>query len=394
MNQSHKLLDRLDKVGWDSVRHFMKNFLAAESVPDFCTIEMETVNRCNNDCAFCPVNKNNDTRKPAVMKDEIFYSVIDQLRVMDYHGNINLFSNNEPLLDGRILKFVEHAKKSLPNAHCALYTNGILLTEEKFSTLIKNLDLLLIDNYDNNFELIPSVKKVLYSTPPPHDFKCDIQVAIRKKNQKLNTRAGTAPNRLDEENKFRPQSPCILPFTQVIVRPDGTLGKCCNDPLSKMTFGDLNHQTLREIWRGRAYQELRKEMYFNGRQNIPGCEFCDIFGLYNYLPPSVKTNEFKRLVDEISLRKNLGARYVFDTTPLSKIIFERFKICGADFDGLINIRGGEAEGNYKLVTLQQALSELAFILVPLIYYDDGLFDFLHDAGYQYGRDYLIYTPDI
>ena len=394
MNQSHKLLDRLDKVGWDSVRHFMKNFLAAESVPDFCTIEMETVNRCNNDCAFCPVNKNNDTRKPAVMKEEIFYSVIDQLRVMDYHGNINLFSNNEPLLDGRILKFVEYARKSLPNAHCALYTNGILLTEEKFSTLIKNLDLLLIDNYDNNFELIPSVKKVLYSTPPPHDFKCDIQVAIRKKNQKLNTRAGTAPNRLDEENKFRPQSPCILPFTQVIVCPDGTLGKCCNDPLSKMTFGDLNHQTLREIWRGKAYQELRKEMYFNGRQNIPGCEFCDIFGLYNYLPSSAKSNEFKRLADEISLRKNFGMRYVFDTMLLSKNIFERFKICGVEFDGLINVRGDEADANYKFVTFQQALSERAFIFVPTIFYDDGLFDFLHGAGYHYGKDYLIYTPDI
>lgn len=135
-------------------------------------------------------------------------------------------------------------------------------------------------------------------------------------------------------------------------------------------------------------------MYFNGRQNIPGCEFCDIFGLYNYLPTSVKTNEFKRLVDEISLRKNLGARYILDTTPLSKIIFERFKVCGVEFDGFINIRGDEAEKNYKFVTLQQALGERAFIFVPLIYYDDGLFDFLHGAGYRYGKDYLIYTPEI
>ena len=167
--------------------------------------------------------------------------------------------------------------------------------------MVKNLDLLVIDNYDDNFESIPSVKKVLDETPPPYDFKCDFQIAMRKKNQKLNTRAGSAPNRLGEENKFRPQSPCILPFTQMIVRPDGTVAKCCNDPLNKMTLGDLNRQTLREIWRGRAYQELRKEMFFNGRQNIPGCEFCDIFGLYNYLPPHAKTNEFKRLVNERGL---------------------------------------------------------------------------------------------
>lgn len=170
LNQSHKLLDRVDKIGQDSVHHFAKNFLAAETVPDFCTIEIETQNRCNNDCPFCPVNRNNDTRKPAVMKDELFYTIIDQLRAMDYHGNISLFSNNEPLLDGRILKFIEHAKKSLPNARHTLYTNGILLDTEKFSVLVKNLDALIIDNYDDNFELIPSVKKVLDNTPPISEF--------------------------------------------------------------------------------------------------------------------------------------------------------------------------------------------------------------------------------
>lgn len=217
---------------------------------------------------------------------------------------------------------------------------------------------------------------------------------MRKKNQKLNTRAGSAPNRINEEDKFRPQSPCILPFTQMIVRPDGTVAKCCNDPLTKITLGDLNHQTLREIWRGKAYQEFRKEMYFNGRQNIPGCEFCDIFGLYNYLSAHIKPNEFKRLVDEIPLRKNLGAVYILDTTPISKIILERFRVCGVEFNGLINIRDDDADENYRYVTLQQALEERAFILVPSPYYEDGLFDFLEGAGYQYGKDYLIYPPEL
>lgn len=26
------------------------------------SIEIETINRCNNDCSFCPVNRNNDNR--------------------------------------------------------------------------------------------------------------------------------------------------------------------------------------------------------------------------------------------------------------------------------------------------------------------------------------------
>ena len=132
-------------------------------------------------------------------------------------------------------------------------------------------------------------------------------------------------------------------------------------------------------------------MYFNGRQNIPGCEFCDIFGLYNYLPSYTFPNEFKRLVDDISLRKNLGAMYILDTAPLSQMIFERFRLCGVNFDGLINIRGDNSGENYHCVTPQQAMEERAFILIPSPYYDDGLFDSLHAAGYQYGKDYSIYT---
>lgn len=397
LNYSHKLLNRMDNVGRDSVSHFAKNFLKAETVPDFFTIEIETQNRCNNDCPFCPVNRHNDTRKPKVMEENLFYTIIDQLRFMDYHGTISLFSNNEPLLDGRIFHFIEYAKKNLPQARHALYTNGLLLDKEKFSSLTKNLDLLIIDNYDDSFELIPPVRKTLETMPPhthTHDFKCDVQISLRKKNQKLNTRAGSAPNRINEPNKFRPISPCILPFTQMIIRPDGTAAKCCNDPLNKMTLGDLNHQTLCEIWRGKAYQELRKEMYFNGRQNIPGCEFCDIFGLYNYLPAHAKPNEFKRLVEEISYRKNFGKMYILDTSSWSKNIFEKFKICGVDFDGLINIKGDAIDENYKYISFQQAVAEGAFILVPSLYYNDEFFDILHGAGYQYNRDYLIYPPEL
>lgn len=116
------------------------------------------------------------------MTEDLFYSIINQLRAMDYHGSISLFSNNEPLLDGRILKFIEHARKLLPNAKHTLYTNGTLLNAEKFSVLVRNLDLLIVDNYDDNFKLIPSVKKVLDSTPP-HDFKCDVQISMRKKSE-------------------------------------------------------------------------------------------------------------------------------------------------------------------------------------------------------------------
>lgn len=110
--RSHQLLSRLDRIGHDTITHLIEHyFLSPGITPNPLSIELETYNRCNNDCAFCPVNRNNDTRKAHYMDEKLFYSIIDQLRIMDYSGSICLYSNNEPLLDKRIFKFVEYAKK-------------------------------------------------------------------------------------------------------------------------------------------------------------------------------------------------------------------------------------------------------------------------------------------
>ena len=391
LNRSHSLLGRLDKIGRDGLQYFMKNFLSQDPIPDFCTIEIETINRCNNDCPFCPVNKHNDTRKPKRMDENLFYVLIEQLRSINYCGNVNLFSNNEPFLDNRILDFIEYARIRLPKARKTLYTNGTLLDVEKFLRLVKNLDKLVIDNYDDDFNLTPPVKKIM-DADFPKDFKCEITISLRKKNQKLNTRGSSAPNRINEENKFAPMSPCILPFTQMIIRPDGTAAKCCNDPLNEIVLGDLNHQSILEIWRGKAYQKLRQEMYFNGRHRIAGCTYCDIFGMYNYLLPYVKVNEHERIAHELRLRKNLGAIYLFDVIPLSFQIRDRMKIYGVEFDGMINVRNNERGG--ALVSLENVIQEHGFVLFPTPDYDDTIFDVFHANNYVYGRDYLIYPSDI
>ena len=413
INYSHKLLDRIDKVSEDSVRNFAKNFLSESTTPYFHDIQIETCNRCNNDCPFCPANRNNDTRKPKFMDEQLFYSIIDQLRAMNYRGTISLFSNNEPLLDGRIFKFIEYVKKRLPNAVNYLYTNGILLNSEKFSSLVKSLDILVIDNYDDNFQLIPPVQEVLNNLPAPYDInsvvmrpglgnfvkynnssnECDVRIDLRKKNQKLFNLSGTSnsPNRIADKNTFRPNSPCIYPFRQMIVRPDGTTAKCCNDPLTKMITGDLNTQSIMEVWRGKAYQEFRKEMYFNGRKNFEGCAVCDAFGLASYIPaPTLISNEMKRLAAELKIRKSLGSIYIFDTANLSKRLFAEFNLLGVEFDGFVSINNPVSDPNYTYVDLEDVIKNRGFILIPTPHYPDALFDYLQAAGYQYRRDYLIY----
>ena len=85
--------------------------MLSNCVPQMNSIEIETINRCNNDCSFCPVSKGNDIREYKKMSEELYHQIIDQLSDMDYRGYISLFSNNEPLLDVRIFDFLKYAKE-------------------------------------------------------------------------------------------------------------------------------------------------------------------------------------------------------------------------------------------------------------------------------------------
>ncbi len=302
---------------------FMKEILMEykEKSHPISSIEIETINRCNNDCSFCPVNRKSDTRPYHKMTDVMFYNIINQLEEMNYKGLINYFSNNEPLVDSRICDFIEYGHKKLPFATHALITNGLVLTNEMFDRLTKHLDRLLIDNYNDDMELYPNIKNAieLYSND---DTECQVTVSYRKKNQVLDTRGGSAPNRINDTTFV---SCCMLPFTQMIIRPDGKVSRCCQDALGNTTLGDLNVNTIDEIWNGKAYKALRNTMLTNGRGKLDYCKNCDIFGVIN------------------SCNVDWGSKMSYALVKLlwDKIKIENRKIC---------IFGNDKE-NYKLIRL-------------------------------------------
>ncbi len=66
----------------------------------------------------------------------LFYKIIDDLKEMKYDGYLNLYVNNEPFMDTRIEDWYIYAKQQLPDAKMLLYTNGTLLTKERFERVI------------------------------------------------------------------------------------------------------------------------------------------------------------------------------------------------------------------------------------------------------------------
>lgn len=245
-------------------------------VPLFNHIEVETINRCNGICSFCPVNCKVDPREKAIMSVELFESIVAQLEEINYSGRFTTFSNNEPLMDSRIIDFNYYARKHLPNARMHLYTNGTLMTMDKFKALVEVLDELIIDNYHQELELIKPCREIKEYCEEHPELKEKVTIVLRKPNEILTSRGGDAPNR--DELKEYGKDRCILPFKQIIVRPTGQISLCCNDAIGRYTLGDLNKEKLLDIWYGPRFQMVRQCLY-EGRENWGNCKYCDTFNM-------------------------------------------------------------------------------------------------------------------
>lgn len=242
--------------------------------PLFGTIEIETINRCNNVCSFCPVNRNDDTREFKKMDEALFKKILDKLKAIEYKGSIGIYSNNEPFMDERIVDFAKTAKEIMPNNHLYLYTNGILLTPEKFKAIMQYLDRMYIDNYHDELKLIKPVKEIHHLSKNDPLYKDKVRIRLRKIHDVLFTRGGQAPNRKQEKIESLLFG-CLLPFRQMVVRPDGKVSLCCNDALGKMTMGDLNDESIEEIWNSPHYTGVRMSLAKGRKDASPLCTNCD-----------------------------------------------------------------------------------------------------------------------
>lgn len=242
-------------------------------------VEIETIDRCNGKCGFCPVHAGADQRPFMKMSDKLFEKTINELVDIRFDGVLSLFSNNEPLMDSKIVERTAYAKKMLPNAFHLMYTNGDLLVNnklevfaEKFEALANNLNILIIDNYSADNKLTPKIQALYNQYRNEYD---NVYIWMRRIDEVFNTRGGHAPNR--DKIKSNLKSPCVLAFHYMYIRPDGVVPLCCQDALWKgPKLGDVSKSSIMDVWNGEAYKKLR-DHYKNGgrRSELSICKDCD-----------------------------------------------------------------------------------------------------------------------
>lgn len=235
-------------------------------------ISIETINRCNSTCDFCPANRNAETRPFMKMDDELFKKIIEELHDWGYVGYLNLYLNNEPLMDKQIEERYAYAKQMLPKAKMLFYTNGTLMTKERFMKLVPVIDKMIINNYSENLCLHENLKEIYKLAQKDESIRDkDITIQIRYIHEILTNRAGSAPNngRKKKQNKV-----CVMPYTDISIFPNGICGLCCSDVLEKTKLGDVSKENIKDIWNNHEYRKVR-EIIGKDREDFAFCKGCD-----------------------------------------------------------------------------------------------------------------------
>lgn len=245
----------------NKILYVLRNFYK-DTDKIFEKIEIETNSVCNRKCNFCPI-ATNKTRPMGLMKEELFYKILNELEELDFRGTVFLFRYGEPLLDKRLEKFTEDVSNRLL-AKVAINTNGDYLDYKRFRSLLDaGMDLFNITNYDQ--EMSDSLKDLFSKITLEEKSHINYE-AKNEDTLGLYNRGGSVKLKTD----LYPIS-CNPMF--VGVRHNGDVSVCCNDYYNEINFGNVNEKKLIDIWNSEAYSKFRRDIKC-GKFKYTVCKKC------------------------------------------------------------------------------------------------------------------------
>ncbi|MBF0144233.1 MAG: SPASM domain-containing protein [Magnetococcales bacterium] len=279
--------------------------------PKFLTIE--PINRCNAECIMCGIDF--AAKAKATLSAPLFGRMVEEIgRYAATVEKVIIALDGEPLLDRKLASKVR-ALKEAGVRRVNVTTNASLLTATRGEELIEA-------GMDEIYITIDSLKKPVYEAIRRGlDFetvlghtrgfialrdarKAAVTIRVLMVQQELNR---------DEPDQFRAYwgallgerdqvavqkahnwaravqvmpvgdeasinaIPCISLWSTLGIHADGRVGLCCMDTLWRYPLGDLNQQSIAEIWASPAMEAARR-LHLDGRRaEIPMCDGCTVW---------------------------------------------------------------------------------------------------------------------
>jgi MoaA/NifB/PqqE/SkfB family radical SAM enzyme len=254
----------------------------AVDYPLVSLFEISISGLCNRKCAFCPrVDPSVYPNVNEFIDPALHTKMMQELGVLEYEGLIVYSGYSEPLLHKGLDKLVGEARHYCPDAKVEIYTNGDFLTVQLLHRLFEaGLSSILISLYDGPHQ-------IEHFTKMRAEAGLDEgQMVLRERylldqgaGMHLSNRAGTINFKL---MGLRPlgapmRRRCHLPFYMMMVDHTGKAFLCSHDWVKKDPMGDLNQQTILEIWNGLRLRQARERLAVGDRGFGP-CAHCDVDG--------------------------------------------------------------------------------------------------------------------
>lgn len=241
-------------------------------------IQIETTNRCNAHCKYCPHDR--IQRDIADMDMDLFRKIIDDCKEFPL-GTLLPFLNGEPFLDKFLFKRLEIIDEEL-DVRTKIFTNASVLTEEKLQRLKT------FDNIELDYSMMGGPNKEKYEAITGLDYDNFIrkEKLIREYFPEAGKHMGYGFNwtgHIDSPRKTQRLDTRCHRTNEMTILVDGRVSLCCMDMHGEWILGDLKRQSILEVFNQKPASFYRN----NKRGNIYPCKFCNVLGTSKVPPPKV-----------------------------------------------------------------------------------------------------------
>ncbi len=286
----------------------IKEFAGRIPVPDMEFPELigiEICSLCNLSCLHCPPQTEIDSPKHGNLDFDLFLKIMDEI---DYAGKrrIAIHKDGEPLLYPKILEVLERLKLNhehevylSTNAHKlnaeiaeSILENRIDIvnfsigaaTEEFYSrvrgkgfahvmkNILKFLD--LADRYKHK----PLIKVQIINLPELSGMSDEIILFTdfwSNYNVKIEVWDKLTWGIYDTSKAANYRYPCYSLWNSFEINSDGTVSACCIDWKHELLTGDINADSIKNIWQSESLNNLRKTHVADNGESIEQCAGCN-----------------------------------------------------------------------------------------------------------------------
>jgi 2-deoxy-scyllo-inosamine dehydrogenase (SAM-dependent) len=184
--------------------------------------------------------------------------VVAELQGIAYAGRVSYHFYNEPLLNRNLAHIVETVALRLPAARQVLFTNGDLLTDERYEKLYRA---------GIGYFVVTAHSGAPYPERPKQYIQYPAELVLTNRGGVLEGLPGPSSKDLGLA--------CYAPSEMLIVTVTGDVVLCYEDALRTQVFGNICTESLDAIWYSPEFVRIRDMLASGDRSDAASiCAQC------------------------------------------------------------------------------------------------------------------------